>query len=298
MRPDPVNAPAPEALAAGQLQFHKMHGAGNDFVLLDWRGSGQELDAPLAALLADRRRGIGCDQILILRAATDPSCLAAYEIRNADGSPAGQCGNGARCIALFLWMDGERALQFALQSPAGRIVVSRHSDGEFELNMGKPRFAAGEVPILATAVDGRYQVESPFGQLHFGAASMGNPHALLEVNNTETADVAAIGSWLGRHAIFPEGCNIGFAQILNPGAIRLRVFERGAGETLACGSGACAAVAILNRAGKVDETVSVFLPGGVLVIEWAANGQGILMKGPATHVYSGNIPVGQNRAGT
>jgi diaminopimelate epimerase len=293
MRPEPVNIQAVEALPTGHLQFHKMHGAGNDFVLLDWRGPGQspdrQLDAGLAALLADRRRGIGCDQILILRPASEPACLAAYEIRNSDGSPAGQCGNGARCIALYLWMSGARERQFTLQSPAGRIVVSRHSDGEFELNMGEPRFAADEVPILGTAIHGEYQLDSPFGQLRFGAASMGNPHALLQVENTETAEVAAIGGWLGTHSLFPEGCNIGFAQILDRSSIRLRVFERGAGETLACGSGACAAVAILHRAGKVDDSVRVFLPGGALVIQWAANGQGILMKGPAKHVYSGSI---------
>lgn len=266
-----------------------MHGAGNDFVLLDWRGSNRQLDAGQAALIADRRLGVGCDQILILRTPTLPDCLAAYEIRNTDGSPAGQCGNGARCIALYLQMQGADAKQFMLQSPAGVIAVTACADGEFELDMGLPRFAAGDVPIkLATHNDG-YVLDSPFGQLHFGAASMGNPHALLQVADTDQAQVEAIGSFLGKHEIFPEGCNIGFAQVLDRSSIRLRVFERGVGETLACGSGACAAVAILHRAGQVDGEVQVFLPGGNLVIKWNALGQGIRMKGPATHVFSGTM---------
>lgn len=266
-----------------------MHGAGNDFVLLDWRDSSQQLDARQAARLADRRLGVGCDQILILRSATQPGCVAAYEIRNTDGSPAGQCGNGARCIALYLQMQGDAADQFMLQSPAGPIAVTACRDGEFELDMGQPRFAASQVPLALAETAGSYQLDSPFGVLEFGAASMGNPHALLQVENTAEAEVEAIGRFLGSHAAFPEGANIGFAQVLDRGRIRLRVFERGAGETLACGSGACAAVAILRRAGRVDETVSVFLPGGTLVIQWPGEGCGVRMKGPATHVFSGRL---------
>jgi diaminopimelate epimerase len=271
--------------------FHKMHGAGNDFVLLDWRGSGRQLEPDQAALIADRRRGIGCDQILILRTATQPDCLAAYEILNSDGSSAGQCGNGARCIALYLQRQGAAAAQFILQSPAGPIAVTVCVDGEFELDMGSPRFTAADVPIKLAAIhDDSYQLDSPFGLLRFGAASMGNPHALLQVENIDQAPVADIGSFLGKHDIFPEGCNIGFAQLLHRSSIRLRVFERGVGETLACGSGACAAVAILRRAGLVDDEVQVFLPGGNLVIKWSASGQGVRMKGPATHVFSGTFP--------
>jgi diaminopimelate epimerase len=272
-----------------------MHGAGNDFVLLDWRGSSRQLDAGQAALIADRRRGVGCDQILILRTATLPDCLAAYEIRNTDGSPAGQCGNGARCIALYLQMQGAGAAQFQLQSPAGPIAVTACDDGEFELDMGLPRFAAAEVPITLATEDGHetgfYQLDSPCGLLRFGAASMGNPHALLQVADIDKAEVAAVGNFLGKHEIFPEGCNIGFAQVLDRRNIRLRVFERGAGETLACGSGACAAVAILLSAGQVDDEVKVSLPGGILVIKWDASGQGVRMKGPATHVFSGTLVV-------
>jgi diaminopimelate epimerase len=270
--------------------FHKMHGAGNDFVLLDWRDSSQQLDAGQAALIADRRLGIGCDQILILRSPTRPGCLAAYEIRNTDGSPAGQCGNGARCIALYLQMNGADAEQFMLESPAGPIAVTACADGEFELDMGKPRFDAAQVPLSLVSNDGLYQLDSPFGTLRFGAASMGNPHAVLQVESADEAPVEAIGRFLGKHAAFPQGANIGFAQIIDRGHIRLRVFERGSGETLACGSGACAAVAILRRAGLVDGTVSVFLPGGTLVIKWPDSELGVRMKGPATHVFSGTLP--------
>lgn len=289
MRPEPVAPTAPLMAAATSLPFHKMHGAGNDFVLLDWRDSDAELDSKLAAVLSDRRRGIGCDQILILRSSPQADCLAAYEIRNADGSPAGQCGNGARCIALYLQMQGAREPQFILDSPAGRIAVRCCPDGEFELNMGEPRFAAEDIPILATATDGYYEIDSEFGALQFGACSMGNPHALLEVQDSEHAEIEAVGSLLVNHPVFPEGCNIGFAEILDRSAILLRVFERGVGETPACGSGACAAMAILHRAGQVDDEVRVFLPGGLLVIKWNETGGGVLMKGPATHVYSGSL---------
>lgn len=288
---------ASEALSVSDrnsVTFHKMHGAGNDFVLLDWRDSDHQLDSRQAALIADRRLGVGCDQILIVRNSAHPDCLAAYEIRNTDGSPAGQCGNGARCIALYLQMTGASAAQFTLDSPAGPIIVTACADGEFELDMGEPRFAADQVPINLSVKelsvkDPVYELDSPFGALRFGAASMGNPHALLEVEDIDQAEVEAIGSYLCKHAVFPEGCNIGFAQVLDRGNIRLRVFERGAGETLACGSGACAAVAILRRAQRVDEAVQVFLPGGVLVIQLTANGGGIRMKGPAAYVFSGAL---------
>lgn len=273
------------------IHFHKMHGAGNDFVLLDWRESDQQLDSSQSALIADRRLGIGCDQILILRSPSLPDCLAAYEIRNTDGSPAGQCGNGARCIALYLRMHDADATQFMLQSPAGPIAVTACTDGEFELDMGRPRFAASDVPIKLDPAAEIYELESPFGPLRFGAASMGNPHAVLQVEDTDQAQVEDIGNFLGKHEIFPEGCNIGFAQLLDRSSIRLRVFERGVGETLACGSGACAAVAVLHRAGLVDDVVKVFLPGGILVIKWTAGGHGVRMKGPATHVFSGTLPM-------
>jgi len=276
-----------------KLIFHKMHGAGNDFVLFDWREEDRQLSSRQANQVADRRLGVGCDQILIIRKPLSHGSLAAYEILNSDGSPAGQCGNGARCIALYLKMAGTTETRFKLDSPSGMIEVSLCPDGEFELDMGEPRFTAGQVPISLDPVDSpdgvSYELDSPFGHLEFAAASMGNPHALLQVGNIDEANVAGMGAFLGSQAVFPDGCNIGFTQVINRSQIHLRVFERGAGETLACGSGACAAVALLRKQGLVDDSVEVFLPGGLLVIKWPGVGKGVTMKGPATHVFSGTM---------
>lgn len=270
------------------LEFHKMHGAGNDFVLVDARRQPFEVSPQQAARIADRRRGIGCDQILVLRPAEDETCLLRYEIWNTDGSRAAQCGNGARCIALYMEMTGEAPNRpFDVESPSGRVTMSRHADGEYEIDMGTPRFEPQVIPLELEPEDGLYHVDSPWGVLEFGAASMGNPHALLVCESIDNAEIPEIGAFLGANAVFPEGVNVGFCQVLNPGEIRLRVIERGAGETLACGSGACAAVAILQRLGLVGERVDVALPGGHLVIKWRGNNKTLIMKGPAKHVFRG-----------
>lgn len=271
------------------LRFHKMHGAGNDFVLLDLRGQPCDVDARNARALADRRLGVGCDQILILHPPAQPGSLVRYEIRNADGGVAGQCGNGARCIALYLAMQGELGSDPAtLDSPSGPVHVARCADGEFEVEMGEPAFGAAQVPLRLEAERSRYRLDSPWGELRFGAVSMGNPHALVVVEDIDAAPVETVGAWLSRHEAFPEGCNAGFVEIRDRDNLRLRVFERGAGETAACGSGACAAVAVLRHDRLVDDTVTVSLPGGRLVIKWRGHGR-IRMKGPATHVFSGTM---------
>ena len=270
--------------------FHKMHGAGNDFVLLDLRTQSVNLDAELSGKLANRRLGIGCDQILVLHPARQAGSTVRYEIRNADGSAAGQCGNGARCIALYLVMNGESgAAPMVLESPAGSIRVERCADGQFEADMGEPAFAAEMVPISMKPRDGRYELDTPWGPVQFGAASMGNPHALVTVDDVASAPLETVGAFISRHSVFPEGCNVGFAQVLDRDNVRLRVFERGAGETLACGSGACAAMAILRRENRVNEVVNVYLPGGHLVIKWQGMGSSISMTGPAVHVFSGTV---------
>jgi len=279
----------PRAALQG-LSFHKMHGAGNDFVLLDFRKNDLDLDAASASWLADRHLGIGCDQLLILRPPRQSDTRLSYEILNADGSAAGQCGNGARCIALYLAMNGEAdSGVLMLGSPSGPVRIRRCADGEFEVDMGVPVFEPECIPVAMSPQDGRYQFGSPWGTLTFGAVSMGNPHVLLEVEDIGVAPLQTVGAFLGSQDIFPEGCNAGFAQVMDRGNIRLRVFERGAGETMACGSGACAAVAILRHRGQVNEVVNVFLPGGHLVIKWPGPGTGILMKGPATHVFRGTV---------
>jgi diaminopimelate epimerase len=272
------------------LEFHKMHGAGNDFVLIDARGSDYQLEAGAAARIADRHTGIGCDQVLILREPGSPDNDAAYEIRNADGSRAAQCGNGARCIALYLRMqDHPNASTLRVESPSGPVTLQACDDGEFEVGMGVPRFSPAAVPLNLEARNGWYRLDSPWGLLEFGAASMGNPHALLLTENIRAPEIPELGAYLGRHEAFPEGCNVGFAQLDGSDRIRLRVIERGVGETLACGSGACAAMAILHRARRVGDAVDVVLPGGRLVIKWRGNNRALTMKGPAVHVFRGTM---------
>jgi diaminopimelate epimerase len=273
------------------IVFHKMHGAGNDFVLLDLREQDHPLDPKLAGLISDRHRGVGCDQILVLRKPAQPENVACYEIWNSDGSRALQCGNGARCIGLYLELNGDiDGEPFTLESPSGNIAIQQCADGQFEVNMGVPDFEPAKIPLSLVPDDGKYRLESPRGQLEFGAVSMGNPHALVLVDDIADIHIQGIGAFVSTHELFPEGCNAGFAQVENRGKIQLRVYERGAGETLACGSGACAAVAILRQSGRVDDVVDVLLPGGHLVIKWSGrNNQPVRMKGPAEHVFSGTL---------
>jgi len=272
------------------FQFEKMHGAGNDFVLIDARDQSFELDAGRAARIADRHTGIGCDQILLLRKAAGEDALLRYEIRNADGSPAAQCGNGARCVGLYLERCGEIGAEpFLLESPSGLVRLRRCPGGEYEVTMGVPDFDAPSVsPDLPVAGD-HYVLESPWGPLELRTVSMGNPHALLLTADIDDPAIPATGRFVSTHQSFPEGCNAGFAEPIGASRIRLRVIERGAGETLACGSGACAAVAILRRSGLVGDTVEVELPGGRLVIKWRGNKEPLTMKGPAEHVFRGTM---------
>lgn len=287
------------------IQFHKMHGAGNDFVVLDFRHSEQQLDAGLAARLSDRRLGVGCDQVLVLEASEKKNCTARYRIFNSDGSSAGQCGNGVRSIALYFLRRGEfgaadqegeetAGSSIRLEGPSGIVEVTLCEDGEFECAMGEPEFRWAKIPVdmaHATPAQGQDKLNLDLGKEHLevSVVSMGNPHAVLSVDHADSAPVEHLGPLISTHKAFPEGCNAGFAQIIDPDNIRLRVFERGAGETLACGSGACAAVAALNQQGAVSDRVNVFLPGGHLVIKWSGPGSPVLMKGPAAHVFRGTL---------
>ena len=259
-------------------------------MLIDARGMELIIDPALASRISDRQRGIGCDQILVLRDAIEPGNRARYEIWNSDGSPASQCGNGARCIGLYLEINGETgAGPFTVESPAGVIKMRRCDDGEYEIEMGVPSFEASTIPVKLESIEGLYHLDSPWGVLEFGAASIGNPHALVLTRDIDSAEIPEIGAFISKHEIFPDGCNAGFAQLAGLGKIHLRVVERGAGETLACGSGACAAMAILHQAGRVGDVVDVFLPGGHLVIKWRGNQEPLTMKGPAEHVFRGNM---------
>ncbi len=273
------------------MRFTKMHGAGNDFVVLDLRGA-QVAPAPLLwRLLGDRHRGVGCDQILTIEAPRDERAHARYAIWNSDGSRAGQCGNGARCVAAWLAREDDiRDPHFVLESPAGLHQAERVDAGLWRIGMGQPRFEPVDVPMhgVDAMADG-YEVDIGDEHVTISTVSMGNPHALLIVDDVAEAPVERIGRALQANALFPESLNVGFAQVLSRSHIRLRVFERGAGETLACGSGACAAAAILMKRGRIDRRVTVSLPGGDLLIEWPRDDVGIDMAGPATFVFDGEL---------
>ena len=270
------------------VTFHKMHGLRNDFVLLDLRQQDFQINAEIATQLAERHTGIGCDQVLVLRKPENDQQAARFEIWNSDGSRAQQCGNGVRCIGLYLQMQSTTPTrQFLLGGPAGEVRVECLDGDQVRVDMGKPMFEAKDVPISLPADNGWYTLEIGSKQYQLGAVSMGNPHALVLVDSLETTDVAEFGAAISRHSAFPEGCNAGFAEIIDRNNIELRVFERGAAETLACGSGACAAMVILRRAGLVEKTVNVTQAGGFLIIEWTGGDNPVIMTGLATHVFEG-----------
>ena len=274
-----------------KLRFTKMHGIGNDFVVVDCRAQPLALDAAQIAKIGDRHSGIGFDQLLSIEPAHDPSCAFAYGIWNADGSRAGQCGNGVRCLAAWLRRDGALGAGMArLQSPTGPVAVELLDSGDVRVNMGVPRFAPADVPLELPVAD-PYRLTMGAADIEFGAASMGNPHAVIEVADVTQAPLETLGAALSSNPHFPQGCNVGFAQIADRARLRLRVWERGAGATLACGSGACAAVAILRRRGKLDTAVAVELPGGTLRIQWEGEGAPVWMQGPAQFVFEGEIQV-------
>jgi diaminopimelate epimerase len=273
------------------VRFTKMHGVGNDFVLIDCRTRPLDLDAARIAQLGDRHVGIGFDQLLTIEPAQDASCAFRYGIYNSDGSPAGQCGNGVRCVAAWLRRAGALgAGKLRLQSPSGPVEVEMLDDGRVCVDMGVPRFAPADVPLRIESEAHVYRVRLPGVDVEFGAVSMGNPHALIEVVDIAAAPLETLGAALSTDAHFPQGCNVGFAQFVDRARLRVRVWERGAGATLACGSGACAAVAILRKRGKLDADVAVELPGGTLDIHWGGPGEPVWMTGPAAFVFEGELP--------
>jgi diaminopimelate epimerase len=281
-------ASAERAARAMSLRFTKMHGLGNDFVVLDARAGSPELDAGQVRAMADRRTGIGFDQMLLIETANDPGCDFAYSIRNADGSPAQQCGNGVRCIAAWLRRDGAlRGDEARLQGPAGAVGVKLLEDGRVAVDMGEPVFDPARIPFEATVESDVYALDVDGRCVRIGAVSMGNPHAVVEVEDAGVERLQALGPAISSHPRFRQGANAGFAQVLSRDAIRLRVHERGAGWTQACGTGACAAMAVLHRRGRVGDRARVELPGGVLEIEWRGAGHTLWMTGPAAFVFDG-----------
>jgi len=296
-----------------KLKFTKMQGAGNDFVVLD--GVRQKIDLTPAQyqVLADRHFGIGCDQILLVETTTRPDCDFRYRIFNADGGEVRQCGNGARCFVRFVHEQGlTPKREIRVETAAGVIVPRLEDDGQVSVDMGPPRFNPSEIPFLpeghgcsagvspARCSDQKneagetpalptYVIDVDGQPIEISALSMGNPHAVRVVCDTDSAAVQELGAKIEHHPSFPERVNVGFMQVLHRGEVRLRVFERGAGETLACGTGACAAVVAGITRGLLDATVQVHTRGGDLSIRWAGPGHNVFLTGPAVTVFQGEI---------
>lgn len=268
-----------------------MHGLGNDFVIFDATEIPFDPDPKTVRRLADRHLGIGCDQLLVLDPPTSEAGAAAYRVYNASGEAAEQCGNGARCLAWLVaqrWLDS-RAHVLQLDSPAGPVHARFERNGDIAVQMSVPSFEPARIPFDAEARAQEYELAIDEERVRFGAVSMGNPHAVLRVDSVDAAPVARLGPMLERHRRFPDGVNVGFMQVLSPHELRLRVYERGVGETLACGTGACAAVAVGRDQALLDERVVVHLPGGRLVVSWTGAGAPVWMSGPAEHVFEGYV---------
>jgi diaminopimelate epimerase len=266
-----------------------MHGLGNDFVVLDARTTAPVLDANRIRAMADRHTGVGFDQLLVIEPARDPASLAAYSIYNADGSPAEQCGNGARCIGAWLHRAGalDRGAIARFDGPAGTIGMRLIDASTVTVEMGEPDFEPAHIPFTAPAPALVYPLDVADEHIEISAVSMGNPHAVLEVTDVAAAQVDRLGQRITMHPRFAHGVNAGFVQVLDAGNVKLRVHERGAGWTLACGSGACAAVAALHRRGRVGDNVNVVLPGGDIAIAWNGPGHTLWMTGPTAFVFDG-----------
>jgi diaminopimelate epimerase len=269
------------------LKFTKMQGLGNDFVVLDGIRQRIELSAAQLRLLADRRFGVGCDQVLVVERATGDADFR-YRIFNADGGEVEQCGNGARCFVIFVRAQGlTRKRELRVETAGGLICPRLEDDGQVTVDMGVPRFAPEDVPFTGGngAVDETLDVDGVAVRL--SVLSMGNPHAVQQVADVDAAPVATQGPRIENHPRFPRRVNAGYMQIVDRATIRLRVWERGAGETLACGTGACAAVVAGVRRGLLDSPVRVQTRGGELVIAWTGDGQPVRMTGAAAKVFDG-----------
>lgn len=273
-------------------RFSKMHGLGNDFVVIDARHAPFAADRGHIRAMAERHRGIGFDQVLTIERARDPAHLCYYGIWNADGEPVGQCGNGVRCVAAWLHREGALGLDqtVCLESPSGVVEVRPEGPLTVAVNMGEPRFEPSDIPFDAATRADSYAIDADGEALAIGAVSMGNPHAVIEVDALYDARVEQLGPALTAHPRFSAGCNAGFVTRRASDAIDLRVHERGSGWTRACGTGACAAVAVLRQRGRVDERVAVTLPGGTLDIHWPGPGKPLWMTGPAAFVFEGDWP--------
>lgn len=273
-----------------KVHFTKMHGLGNDFVVFDGVRQQVALTPEQCQAIADRRLGVGCDQLLLVEPPKSARTDFYYRIFNADGSEVEQCGNGARCFARFVREQGlTRSAEIRVGTRAGEISLYVEADDQVRVDMGAPVFEPAQIPFVTEAEGDPYPLEIDGRQVSIGAVSMGNPHAVLLVEDVDVAQVARLGPLIEEHTRFPRRVNAGFMQVIDREHIRLRVYERGVGETLACGTGACAAVAVGIRWGLLANRVSVNLPGGILVIEWHGGSRPVWMTGPAVSVFDGVI---------
>ncbi|MGN1392958.1 MAG: diaminopimelate epimerase [Succinivibrionaceae bacterium] len=274
------------------IKFSKMHGLGNDFVVIDAVTQKFYLSQNKIKQLSDRHFGIGFDQLLIVEPPYDPNIDFHYRIFNADGSEVQQCGNGARCFAKFVLLKGLiNKKEINVSTVSGKIILTVTDDCLITVNMGKPKFEPESLPFKAPKKEKTYILQSEHGTFLCGCVSMGNPHCVIEVDNVKNTDVASIGASIENHQRFPQRVNVGFMQIVDQHEIFLRVYERGAAETLACGTGACAATVVGIDQGKLVSPVLVHLPGGDLHIKWANENESVMMTGPAELVYDGVIEI-------
>jgi diaminopimelate epimerase len=275
-----------------KLQFAKMQGLGNDFVVLNGFRQHINLSPEQIRRIADRHFGIGCDQLLLVEKPTTADTDFRYRIFNADGGEVEQCGNGARCFVRFVHDQGlTQKPEIRVETAKGIILPRLEADGMVTVNMGLPEFEPSEIPFIAEKRALTYVLDIGMDSIEISALSMGNPHAVQIVNDVDYASVAQQGSLIEHHARFPQRVNAGFMQIIDRDRIKLRVFERGAGETLSCGTGACAAVVTGIMRGFLGEKVTVTTRGGDLVIRWQGEGAPVLMTGPAVVVFKGEIQI-------
>ncbi|MGF1763498.1 diaminopimelate epimerase [Aliivibrio kagoshimensis] len=272
------------------FHFSKMHGLGNDFMVVDCITQHIFFSPELIRRLADRHTGIGFDQLLVVEAPYDPETDFHYRIFNSDGSEVEQCGNGARCFARFVRAKGlTNKYQVSVSTKKGKMILDIEEDGQIKANMGEPIFEPNKIPFKAKQSEKTYILRVNEQTLFCGAVSMGNPHVVTIVDDIDKTDVETLGPLLESHERFPEKVNAGFMQIISRNEVKLRVFERGVGETQACGSGACAAVAVGITQGVLDSDVTVHLQRGDLFIRWQGEGKPLYMTGPASHVFDGQM---------
>ncbi|MGY5451243.1 diaminopimelate epimerase [Agarivorans sp. MS3-6] len=272
------------------VNFTKMHGLGNDFVVIDNVTQNVFFNQEVISRLADRNFGIGFDQFLVVEPPYDPDLDFHYRIFNADGSEVEQCGNGARCFARFVVSKGlTNKRSIGVSTKSGKIVLHVESDGQITVNMGVPEFEPSKIPFRAKKAEKTYILRGEEQTVFAGVVSMGNPHCVIDVDDITQAPLDTLGKSLEKHERFPQKVNVGFSQIIDENNIKLRVYERGVGETLACGTGACAAVVVGRQQGKLAENVNVDLPGGRLRIQWQGEGKPVKMTGPAVMVFDGQV---------